>query len=157
MTTNIDQIDRKILNELQTNAEQSVQEIADKVGLSVTPTARRIRHLRKSGIIKRQVCLLDPAKLGLRVTVFTFIRTNQHEESWLEKFAGGVQDIAEVVGFYRMSGDIDYLLKIMIADITDYDEVYKRLIRIVPLADVSSSFSMESIKDTTALPLTHLR
>ncbi|MBT4890453.1 MAG: Lrp/AsnC family transcriptional regulator [Rhodospirillales bacterium] len=152
----MDQIDRKILGELQSNAEQSVQEIADKVGLSATPTARRIRNLRESGIIKKQVALLDPVKLGLRITVFTFIRTSQHEEGWLEKFARGVNDIAEVVEFHRMSGDIDYLLKIMIADITDYDEVYKRLIKIVPLSDVSSSFAMENIKDTTALPLTHL-
>lgn len=157
MHTTLDQIDRKILHELQTNADQSIQEISDKVALSATPTARRIRNLRESGYIKKNVALLEPKKLGLNVTVFCFIRTSHHDQDWLDKFSRGVNDIAEVVGFHRMSGDIDYLLKIMVADIKDYDEVYKRLIKIVPLSDVSSSFAMENLKDTTSLPLTHLR
>lgn len=152
----MDDLDRKILRVLQSNAERSNQEIADAVGLSATPTARRIRLLKEAGYIDKQVALLDRNKLGLGVTVFVSVRTSEHNEKWLDTFANGVELIPEVVEFYRMSGDVDYLLKIVVNDLADYDLVYKRLISIAPLADVSSSFAMERIKDTTELPLNRI-
>lgn len=149
----MDEFDIKILRELQRDAGRSVAEIADKVGLSVTPTARRIRLLRQAGYLESEVAILDREKLGYDVTVFVSIRTNEHSEAWLQKFADGVSQIPEVVEFYRMSGDVDYLLKIVISDLRDYDRIYKKLINTVPLSDVSSSFAMECIKDTTELPI----
>ena len=149
----MDQIDKKILKCLQKDATQSVSEIADQVGLSTTPCWRRIQNLEKSGIILCRVALLDPEKLNLGVTVFVSIKTNQHNPNWLAKFAAGISDINEVVEFYRMSGDVDYLLKIVVPDIKSFDAVYKRLIDVAEMFDVSSYFAMEQIKYTTALPV----
>lgn len=149
----IDEIDRRILAELQRDAARPVQDIANSVGLSATPTARRIRHLKDSGIIAREAALLDPVKLGLKVTAFIFVRTSEHNEDWLTRFSKGVQDIPEITEFYRMSGDVDYFLKAVIPDISHYDRVYKKLIKVAPLSDVSSSFAMEELKATTELPL----
>jgi Lrp/AsnC family transcriptional regulator len=149
----MDELDRKILGELQTDAERSVQEIADRIGLSATPTARRIRLLKEAGVIKKHVALLDRDNLDLGVTVFVSVRTSEHNQAWLDTFAKGVELIPEVVEFYRMSGDVDYLMKIIVSDLADYDDVYKRLIKIAPLNDVTSSFAMECLKDTTELPL----
>lgn len=154
---NFDDIDRRILRELQIDAGQSIQDLANKVGLSATPVTRRIKLLRDAGVIKEQVALLDADLLGLKVSVFVTVKTSHHDEEWLETFAAGVQEIPEVMEFYRMSGDIDYLMKIVLTDLADYDTVYRRLIRIAPLSDVSSSFSMEKIKNTTVLPLNHLQ
>ena len=149
----MDRIDKKILDCLQTDATLPVGDIAERVGLSATPCWRRIRNLEKAGIIQRRVALLDPEKLNLGITVFVALKTSQHNYEWLENFADAVSGIDEVVEFYRMSGDTDYLLRIVVPDIAGYDAVYKRLIQAADLSDVSSSFAMERIKYTTALPL----
>ena len=149
----MDRIDKKILDCLQTDATLPVGDIAERVGLSATPCWRRIRNLEKAGIIQRRVALLDPEKLNLGITVFVALKTSQHNYEWLENFANAVSGIDEVVEFYRMSGDTDYLLRIVVPDIAGYDAVYKRLIQAADLSDVSSSFAMERIKYTTALPL----
>jgi len=149
----MDAIDRKIISILQENAETPIQAIADVVNLSTTPCWRRVQKLKELGVIKKQVALCDPAMLNVGVTVFISIRTNQHSQAWLNKFADHVKDIPEVIEFYRMSGDVDYLIRVVVPDIAAYDAVYKKLIRIADLHDVSSSFAMEQIKYTTALPV----
>jgi len=148
-----DSIDRAILRELQQDASRSIQEIAGAVGLSQNPCWRRIKRLEASGVIQRRVAILDPEKLGVGITVFVSVRTSQHNDAWLRRFASGVMEIPEVVELYRMSGDIDYLLKVLVADIAEYDRIYKKLIEVAELYDVSSSFAMERIKYTTAIPL----
>ena len=153
----MDRIDRNILACLQRDAGLSVAEIAERVGLSTTPCWRRIQNLEKAGVIRARVALLDPAKLNVGVTVFVRLRTSQHAHEWLEGFARAIAEMDEVVEFYRMSGDIDYLLKIVVPDIASYDAVYKRLIRAAEFSDVSSSFALEEIKYTTALPLGYAR
>ena len=132
-----------------------VAEVASRVGLSTTPCWRRIQKLDAEGVIRKRVALLDGQKLNVGVTVFVSVKTNQHDMAWLERFARAVDDIPEVVEFYRMSGEIDYLLRIVVPSIDAYDTVYKRLIERVSLSDVSSSFAMEQIKYTTSLPLTY--
>ncbi len=149
----MDRIDRKILQCLQEDASLPLAEIAERVGLSTTPCWRRIQNLEKAGVIRRRVALLDPDKLNVGVTVFVRIKTGRHDFDWLESFAEQIAGIEEVVEFYRMSGDIDYLLRVVVPDIAGYDAVYKRLIQLAGLADVSSNFAMERIKYTTALPL----
>ena len=149
----IDNYDRKLLQLMQSNAQRTVQEYADAIGLSATPTARRIKRLTDEGVIRKQVSLLDPDALGLKTTLFVFLRTNRHDEDWLDQFAKGVQRMPEVVEFYRMGGDVDYLLKIVLPEISAYDDVYKRLIAIAPLSDVSAAFAMEALKNTTELPV----
>ncbi len=151
----IDEIDRKILAILQADATVPVAAIAERVGLSATPCWRRIQKLEEAGVIQARVAVLNPDKLRVGVTVFVSVKTNQHDLGWLEKFAAAVRDFPEVVEFYRMSGDVDYLLRIVVPDIAAYDAVYKRLIARIALADVSSAFAMERIKYTTALPLTY--
>ncbi|MBO6730621.1 MAG: Lrp/AsnC family transcriptional regulator [Maricaulis sp.] len=148
-----DHYDRGILELLQTDSDRTVQDIADAIGLSATPTTRRIKRLTEQGYIRKRVALLDPDKLGLNATLFISVRTSQHDAEWLRRFADGVARMPEVVEFYRMGGDIDYLLKIVVPDVKDYDEVYKRLISIAPLSDVSAAFAMEAIKNTTVLPV----
>jgi Lrp/AsnC family transcriptional regulator len=149
----MDKIDRNILACLQENATLAVAEVAERVHLSTTPCWRRIQNLEKAGIIRRRVALLDPKKLNLGVTVFVRIKTSQHTIEWLEAFARAVAEIDEVIEIYRMSGDVDYLLHVVVPDIPAYDAVYKRLIKLADMADVSSNFAMEQIKYTTALPL----
>ena len=149
----MDDIDRGILASLQHDVTLSLAEIAKRVGLSPTPCWRRIQKLEESGVIRKRVALLDAAKLNVGVTVFVAIRTSEHSLEWLEKFARTVVEFPEVVEFYRMSGEIDYLLRVIVSDIKAYDDFYKRLIGKVALFDVSSSFAMEQIKYTTALPL----
>lgn len=149
----IDSIDRHILSLLQDDAAIPVSEIAARVRLSTTACWKRIRNLEESGVIRQRVALLDPARLNVGTTVFVMVRTSQHNAAWLERFARVVSEIPEVVEFYRMSGDVDYLLRVVVPDIAGYDAVYKRLIRSVEMFDVSSSFAMEQIKYTTALPL----
>ncbi len=148
-----DRLDRRILTLLQEDASLSNAEISERIGLSPNACWRRIRRLEDQGVIRGRVALLNQELLELKVTVFVGIKTNEHNEHWLKKFAEGVKAIPEVVEFYRMSGDIDYMLRIVARDIEDYDRVYKKLIAIAPLHDVSSSFAMERIKSTTALPL----
>ncbi|GLQ55137.1 transcriptional regulator [Devosia nitrariae] len=149
----LDKIDRKILGLLQRDATMPVAEIGRKVGLSTTPCWRRIQKMEEDGIIKRRVAVLDPVKVNAGVTVFVSIRTNEHNEAWLRKFAAIIEDFSEVVEFYRMSGDVDYLMRVVVPDIAAYDTFYKKLIGKIALSDVSSSFAMEQIKYTTALPL----
>jgi Lrp/AsnC family transcriptional regulator len=149
----MDRLDRKILALLQEDATLPVAQIAERVGLSTTPCWRRIQKLEESGVIARRVALLDAEKLNAGVTVFVSVRTSQHNLAWLETFAAAVAGLPEVMEFYRMSGDIDYLLRVVVPDIAGYDAFYKKLIQSVDLTDVSSSFAMERIKHTTALPL----
>ncbi len=150
----LDRLDRRILALLQEDAGQSNAELAEQVGLSANACWRRVRRLEERGVIRKRVALLSQEGLELDVTVFVGIRTNEHNDQWLKRFSEGVAAIPEVVEFYRMSGDVDYMLKIVVRDIADYDRVYKKLISVVPLHDVSSSFAMERIKSTTALPIT---
>ena len=151
----MDQLDRKILNLLQEDATPPVATIAERVGLTATPCWRRIQKLEEAGIIRRRVALLDRVQLNVGVTVFVAVRTNQHNMAWYERFARAVSEIDEIVGFYRMSGEVDYLLHVVVPDIAGYDAVYKRLIARIELSDVSSSFAMEVIKETTRLPLSY--
>ena len=153
----MDPTDRKILALLQADATLSIAAIAERVGLSSTPCWNRIRALDAADVIQKRVALLDPEKVNLPVTVFVAIRTSQHNTDWLDNFARRVVDLAEVVEVYRMSGDIDYLLRVVVPDIAGYDAVYKRLIEIADMSDVSSSFAMERIKFTTELPLDYMR
>ena len=149
----MDEFDKRILACLQKDASLPLAEIAERVGLSSTPCWRRIQNLEKAGVIDGRVALLDPAKLNVGVTVFVALKTRKHSQDWLETFAAHVDSIDEVVEFYRMSGDVDYMLRVVVPDIAAYDEVYKRLIAVGGLSDVSSSFAMERIKYTTELPL----
>jgi len=151
--TEFDAIDKMLLRSLQEDASRPVAELAERVNLSVNACWRRIKRFEEQGIIRARVALLDPEQLGLQLTAFVSVKTNQHNPQWLDEFAKGVAAIPEVVEFYRLSGDIDYLLKIRLRDINDYDRVYKALIGTAPIADVSSSFTMEEMKYTTAIPV----
>ncbi|AXI42422.1 Lrp/AsnC family transcriptional regulator [Sulfitobacter sp. SK011] len=150
---NIDDIDRRILKELQRDAGQSLDTLGEAVHLSRNACWRRIRALEASGVIKGRVTLLDAAKLGLGLTVFMQIRTNAHAPDWLNTFKKATQDMPEILSVFRMSGDLDYLIRARVADMAGYDQLYQSLIRKVPLSDVSASFVMEEIKETTQLPL----
>ena len=149
----LDNVDRRILALLQSDATLSIADVAERVGLSQTPCWKRIKRLEADGVITDRVALLDRAKLGVGTTVFVSVRTSQHDEDWLVQFAQAIRAIPEVTEFYRMSGDVDYLLKIVCRDIADYDRIYKEMIRAARLSDVSSSFAMEQIKYTTEVPL----
>ena len=149
----MDKIDRKLLALLQDDADRPLNELADAVHLTPTPCWKRIQKLRATGVIRRKVVLCDPHKLNLGLTAFVAVRTTQHSEQWLRKFAAAVQSIPEIVEAYRISGDIDYMLRIVVPDIAGYDAVYRKLIRAVELSDVSSSFAMERLKYSTALPV----
>jgi len=149
----MDETDRKILSCLQEDASMPMAKIARQVGLSSSPCWRRIQNLEELGIIRGRVALLDSAALNLGVTVFVTMRTRYHNQRWLDKFANVVKEFPEVVEFYRMSGEVDYLLRVVVPDVAAYDNFYKRLIEKIDLSDVSSSFAMEQIKYTTALPL----
>ena len=151
----IDAIDKAILALLQADASLSLQQVSEQVHLSSTPCWRRIQRLEREGYIRQRVALLDPHKLNVGVTVFVSVRTQEHNAQWMEHFSAVVTSIPQIVEFYRMSGDVDYLLRVVVPDIKAYDAVYQRLIREVKLADVSSSFAMEQIKYTTALPLNY--
>jgi Lrp/AsnC family transcriptional regulator len=148
----LDGLDRKLLSLLQKDATLTVAELGERVGLSTTPCWKRLKRLEDEGFIERKVAIVNRAKVGLPVTVFVSIRTNSHDEAWLLEFAGAVSHFPEVVEIYRMSGEVDYLLKVVTSDIDGYDRFYKRLIRSVKLTDVSSTFAMEQIKYTTEMP-----
>ncbi|HZD28898.1 MAG TPA: Lrp/AsnC family transcriptional regulator [Xanthobacteraceae bacterium] len=149
----MDAIDRKILTLLQEDASRSVAEIGSLVGLSSTPCWKRIQRLEADGIIQRRVALVDQDKLGLGVTVFVSVETGDHSQQWLDHFAAVVGAMPEVMEFYRMAGDVDYMLRVVVPDIAGFDAFYKRLIAAVPLKNVTSRFAMEKIKATTALPI----
>lgn len=153
----MDRIDREILALLQEDAELPLAEIAGRVKLSSTPCWRRIQRLQEQGLIRRKVALLDAAKVNVGVTVFVLLRTNRHNQEWFEKLRAVVNDIPEAVDFYRMSGTLDYLLRVVVPDIAAYDAVYKKLTSTIEIYEVSSSFAMEEIKHTTALPLNYMQ
>jgi Lrp/AsnC family transcriptional regulator len=152
----LDHIDKTILSLLQQDGTLSVSEISDRVNLSTTPCWRRIQKLEQDGLILRRVVLLDAKKLNVGVTVIVEIKTSQHTSAWLRRFCEAVAAIPEVVEVHRMSGQIDYMLKVVVPNIEAYDGVYKRLIGEVEIFEVSSSFSMEIIKHTTMLPLDYV-
>jgi len=149
----MDAIDRKILAVVQEDASLSVAEIGHRVGLSSTPCWKRLQRLEADGVILRRVALIDPEKIGLGITVFVSIETGDHSQDWLKKFAETVGAMPEVMEFYRMAGDVDYMLRVVVQDMASYDTFYKRLIATVPLKNVTSRFAMERIKSTTALPI----
>lgn len=151
----LDEMDVKILRILQQDCTRPVAEIGKEVGLSTTPCWRRIQNLEARGVIRGRVAVLDPVAVNAGVTVFVSIKTDQHSLAWLEKFHAAAADFPEIVEFYRMSGDVDYLLRVVVPDIAAYDGFYKRLIERVDIAKVSSAFAMEQIKYTTALPLSY--
>jgi Lrp/AsnC family transcriptional regulator len=150
----LDRIDFRILETLQKDASSSVSEVAAKAGISTAPCWRRIQKLEAEGVIRKRVALLDRKQINANVTVFIAIKTNKHTAEWLEKFRKVVKDLPEIVDFYRMSGEIDYLLKAFVPDIESYDALYKKLIARIELTDVTSMFAMEEMKSTTEVPLT---
>lgn len=152
----IDRIDRRILSILQEDCTVPVAEIGRRVGLSTTPCWRRIQKLEEDGVITGRVALLDPTKVNVKVTAFVAITTNQHTDDWLRKFADVIKEFPEVVEFYRMAGQVDYLLRVAVPDIDAYDAFYKRLIAKIDISDVSTTFAMEQIKYTTELPLAYV-
>src|SRR6266700_3662741 len=149
----MDSIDRKILALLQDNASLSVAEIGNRVGLSSTPCWKRIQRLEADGVVQKRVALVDQDKIGLGVTVFVSIETGDHSQEWLDRFATEVGAMPEVMEFYRMAGDVDYMLRVVVPDIQGYDTFYKKLIASVSLKNVTSRFAMEKIKSTTSLPI----
>ncbi len=149
----IDNIDRKIIQSLQSDASQSVAALGEMVGLSQNACWHRIRRMRESGLLKSQVAVFDPHMLGYTLTVFAILKVREHSDSWTEKFAKAMTAIPEVIEFYRMSGEIDYIAKIYARDIQHYDLIYKKIIAIGDILDVSSSFSMETIKSGNRVPV----
>lgn len=150
----LDKKDRLLLNLLQQDCTLSLQALADAVSLTTTPCWKRLKRLEDEGYIRGRVALLDGEKLGLGLTAFVLIKTQQHSSPWFQQFVDVVQAMPEVMGFYRMAGEYDYLLRVQVADMKSYDGFYKRLVNGVPgLIDVTSSFAMEEIKYTTALPV----
>jgi len=151
----MDNKDRKILELLQENALYTAAELADAVGLTTTPCWRRVQKLEEQGYIRGRVALLDRELMNVGVTVFVSVRTGQHSREWLERFIGAVNTTPEIVEAYRLSGDTDYLLRIVVPSIQEYDRLYQRLIKELEFLDVSSSFAMEELKSTTAIPVAH--
>ncbi len=149
----LDDLDKKILRELQSDASTPIEELGDRIGLSRNACWRRIKLLEENGVIQKRVAIASPEALGLGLQVFIAVRTDDHHQGWLDRFSRAVKDIPEITGAYRMSGELDYLIRARISDIKDYDALYQRLIRKVQMSDVSASFVMEEIKETTALPV----
>lgn len=149
----MDAIDRKILAVLQEDASLSVAEIGQRVGLSSTPCWKRIQRLEADGVIMRRVAIVDQDKIGLGISVYVSVETGDHSQDWLARFAQSVRAMPEVMEFYRMAGDVDYMLRVVVPDMQSYDAFYKRLIGSVPLKNVTSRFAMERIKSTTVLPI----
>ncbi len=153
----MDKLDRRILRILQEDSTIAVADLAKKVGLSTTPCWRRIQKLEEDGVITGRVALLDPKKVNTKVTAFVAITTSQHNDEWLKRFAEVIREMPEVVEFFRMAGNVDYLLKVVVPDIEAYDAFYKQLIGKIDIADVSTTFAMEEIKNTTRLPLSYVK
>lgn len=153
MSVTIDETDRRILSELQRDVVQSLEALGERIGLSRNAAWRRIRRLEEAGVIRQRVALLDAVALDLGLTVFIQVRTNRHDPKWLADFARAVRVLPEILGAYRMSGELDYLIRARVRDMQAYDKLYQRLIREVELADVTASFVMEELKETTALPV----
>jgi Lrp/AsnC family transcriptional regulator len=153
----LDKVDRRILALLQSDSNLTAEQIGDKVGLSKAPCWRRIQRLWDSGVIKKSVALLDAEKLNVRTSVFVLIRTSTHTADWLQRFSRELQQFPEITEIHRMSGDVDYLIRVVVPDISAYDAVYKKMISVIEMSDVSASFVLETIKSTTALPLDYIR
>jgi len=153
----MDDADKRILKLLQANCDLSLNEISEKVNLSRNACWNRVRQLEARGVIKRRVALLDREQLNLDLTVFIAVRTNHHEADWLAAFKSAVSDLPEILAIYRTTGETDYMLHAVVSNMKAYDELYQRLIAKVDLSDVSSSFVMEEIKQTTELPLGYAR
>jgi Lrp/AsnC family transcriptional regulator len=153
----LDEMDVKILSILQEDCTRPVADIGKEVGLSTTPCWRRIQKLEETGVIRKRVAVLEPERVNAGVTVFVSIKTDKHSTAWLDKFHKAVDDFPEVIEFYRMSGEVDYLLRVVVPDIRAYDEFYKKMISRIEIAKVSSAFAMEQMKYTTALPLQFAR
>lgn len=151
----LDEVDRRILHWLQLDSTMPIADLAERAGLSASPCWRRVQRLTEAGVIRARVALLDAERVNAGTNVFVSVRTNQHQAEWAERFCACVTDMPEVVGFYRMAGQVDYLLHIVVPGIGAYDEVYKRLIARIELYDVSAAFAMEVLKSTTALPLSY--
>ena len=149
----MDEIDRHLLSILQTDATLSIAQMADRVGLSPTPCWKRIQKLEAAGVITRRVAILDPVRIGMGFSVFVAIESSDHSPQWLERFATAVAAMPEVMELYRMAGDVDYMLRVAVADMAEYDAFYKRLISAAPLKNVTSRFAMERLKHATAYPL----
>ncbi|MFT6933065.1 MAG: Lrp/AsnC family transcriptional regulator [Paracoccaceae bacterium] len=149
----LDPIDHRILGQLQRQADQSLDDLGDKVGLSRNATWRRVKRLEDSGILRKRVALLNAEALGLGLTVFVAVRTDRHDAEWAADFAKAVKSFPEILGAYRTSGELDYLIHARVTDVKAYDRLYQRLIAQIDLKDVSASFVMEELKETTELPL----
>lgn len=152
----MDRTDKNILSLLQRDCTMSVADLAKRVGLSTTPCWRRIQKLEEDGVIKHRVAVLDAPSVNAGVSVFVSIRTSTHSDEWLKRFSEVIGSFPEVISFYRMSGDVDYLLRVVVPSIEAYDAFYRRLISKIDISDVSSSFAMEEIKNTTELPLDYM-
>ena len=146
----MDAIDRRILTALQDDTTISIGDLANKVGLSQTPCWKRVQKLEAAGVILKRVALIAPEKIGLGLTVFVQIETGDHSGPWLKTFAQTVSAMPEVMELYRMAGDVDYMLRVVVSDMAAYDTFYKGLIEAIPLKNVTSRFAMERIKSTTA-------
>lgn len=149
----IDELDRRILSQLQRDSTIALEDLGDRIGLSRNACWRRIKALEDAGYVKNRVALLNPEKLGLSLTVFILVKTNAHDANWLKKFSAATRAMPEILGAYRMTGDLDYLVRARVRDVADYDRLYRRLIERVEMSDVSASFVMEELKETTELPL----
>lgn len=152
----MDKFDKEILSILQSDSTLAVSEIAERVGLSTSPCWRRIQAMEKSGVIKARVALADPEKLNVGLSVVVMVKTNQHNQDWLNTFSKVTRNMPQIMECYRMSGDVDYLIRVVVPDMKAFDQFYKKLISEVPFTDISSSFAMEQIKYTTALPVDYL-
>ena len=153
MEENIDEIDQRILRVLQIDAALSVEAVADKVHLSRNACWRRIKQLENAGVVQRRVAILDGAALGKGQSVFVMVKAQDHSASWLKGFRQAVSAMPEIIGAFRMSGDLDYLLRVEVGSVAEYDRFYQRFIERIKAADISASFVMERIKDTTELPI----
>lgn len=153
----MDITDKKILAHLQRDSATHVAEIAESVGLSSTPCWRRIKKLEEDGYIRARVALADPEALNLNLTAFVSVKTAHHSDQWLQVFAENIRRIPEVIELHRMSGEVDYMMKVICPDMASFDRVYKKLISIAEFSDVRSTFSMETLKSTTELPLDYVQ
>jgi Lrp/AsnC family transcriptional regulator len=149
----MDDIDRSLLEILQENATLSIAQMAERVGLSATPCWKRIQKLEAAGVITRRVAVVDPERVGVGLSVLVSIEAGEHTPEWLARFSSGIGALPEVMEAYRVAGDVDYVLRVAVADMAEYDAFYKRLIAIAPMKNVTSRFAMERLKHTTAYPL----
>ncbi len=149
----MDEIDRQLLEILQQDATLSIAQMAERVGLSATPCWKRIQKLEDQGVVTRRVAIVDPDRIGVGLSVLVSVEAGEHTPEWLGRFSAGVAAMPEVMEVYRMAGDVDYMLRVAVADMTEYDAFYKRLIAVAPMKNVTSRFAMERMKHTTAYPL----